>query len=63
MAFTLVFAYSIQYLGWVIATALTPRFAGNIGLTTADIGTGAFLIHGKAMGFVTRAGTWPRLSI
>ena len=38
------FAYSIQYLDRVIATVLTPRFAGDIGLTTADIGTGAFLM-------------------
>ena len=44
VAFTLVFAYSIQYLDRVIATVLTPRFAGDIGLTTADIGTGAFLM-------------------
>jgi sugar phosphate permease len=40
----LLFAYSIQYLDRVIATVLTPRFAGDIGLTTADIGTGAFLM-------------------
>ena len=57
VAFTLVFAYSIQYLDRVIATVLTPRFAGDIGLTTADIGTGAFLMmHGKAMGFVNCCG-------
>jgi sugar phosphate permease len=44
VAFVLLFAYSIQYLDRVIATVLTPRFAGDIGLTTADIGTGAFLM-------------------
>jgi sugar phosphate permease len=42
VALVLFFAYSIQYLDRVIATVLTPRFAGDIGLTTADIGTGAF---------------------
>jgi hypothetical protein len=56
-ALTLLFAYSIQYLDRVIATVLTPRFAGDIGLTTSDIGTGAFLmISGKAMGFVNCCG-------
>ena len=44
IAGVLLFAYSIQYLDRVIATVLTPRFAGEIGLTTADIGTGAFLM-------------------
>jgi len=39
-----VFAYSIQWLDRVIATVLTPRFAKDIGLTTTDIGTGAFLM-------------------
>ncbi|MCY2995592.1 MAG: hypothetical protein NTY19_48240 [Planctomycetota bacterium] len=43
-AFTLVFAYRDQYQDRVIATVLMPRFAGDIGLTTADIGTGAFLM-------------------
>ena len=53
------FAYSIQYLGRVIATVLTPRFADDIGLTTADVGTGAFLmmiLYGPAQiasGFLT----------
>jgi sugar phosphate permease len=53
------FAYSIQYLGRVIATVLTPRFAGDIGLSTADVGTGAFLmmiLYGPAQiasGFLT----------
>jgi len=40
----LFFAYSVQYLDRVIATVLTPLFAKDIGLTTADIGTGAFLM-------------------
>lgn len=44
IAGVLLFAYSIQYLDRVIATVLTPRFAGEIGLTTADVGTGAFLM-------------------
>ena len=44
VALILFFAYSVQYLDRVIATVLTPRFAGDIGLTTADIGTGAFLM-------------------
>jgi len=44
VALVLLFAYRIQYLDRVIATVLTPRFAGDIGLTTADIGTGAFLM-------------------
>ncbi|MCX6908606.1 MAG: MFS transporter [Verrucomicrobia bacterium] len=40
----LFFAYSVQYLDRVIATVLTPLFAKDIGLTTANIGTGAFLM-------------------
>jgi sugar phosphate permease len=44
VAFILLFAYSIQYLDRVIATVLARRFAEDIGLTTADIGTGAFLM-------------------
>jgi sugar phosphate permease len=44
VAFVLLFAYSVQYLDRVIATVLTPRYKGDIGLTTADIGTGAFLM-------------------
>jgi sugar phosphate permease len=44
VAAVLLFAYSIQYLDRVIATVLTPRFAADIGLATADIGTGAFLM-------------------
>ncbi|MBI5686242.1 MAG: MFS transporter [Verrucomicrobia bacterium] len=44
VAGVLLFAYSIQYLDRVIATVLTPRFAGEIGLATTDIGTGAFLM-------------------
>ncbi len=44
IAGVLVFAYSIQWLDRVIATVLTPRFAKDIGLTTTDIGTGAFLM-------------------
>jgi sugar phosphate permease len=44
IAGVLLFAYSIQYLDRVIATVLTPRFADDIGLATADIGTGAFLM-------------------
>ena len=53
------FGYSIQYLGRVIATVLTPRFAGDIHLSTTDIGTGAFLMmifYGPAQivsGFLT----------
>ncbi|MBM3862046.1 MAG: MFS transporter [Verrucomicrobia bacterium] len=44
IAGVLLFAYSIQWLDRVIATVLTPRFAKDIGLTTTDIGTGAFLM-------------------
>lgn len=44
VAFILLFAYSIQYLDRVIATVLTPSYAKDIGLTTADIGTGVFLM-------------------
>jgi sugar phosphate permease len=44
VAFVLWAAYSVQYLDRVIAAVLTPRFAGELGLTTADIGTGAFLM-------------------
>lgn len=44
IAIVLLFAYSIQYLDRVIATVLIPRVADDIGLTTADIGTGAFLM-------------------
>ena len=44
IALVLVFAYSVQWLDRVIATVLTPLFAKDIGLTTSDIGTGAFLM-------------------
>src|SRR3990172_4604595 len=44
VAFILFFAYSVQWLDRVIATVLTPRFAADIGLSTADIGTGGFLM-------------------
>lgn len=44
VALVLWFAYSVQYLDRVIATVLTPLFARDIGLSTADIGTGAFLM-------------------
>ena len=44
VAFILFFAYSVQWLDRVIATVLTPLFAKDIGLTTADIGTGGFLM-------------------
>jgi sugar phosphate permease len=44
IALVLLFAYSIQWLDRVSATVLTPLFAKDLGLTTADIGTGAFLM-------------------
>ena len=44
IAFILFFAYSIQYLDRVIAAVLTPLIAREIGLTTSDVGTGAFLM-------------------
>jgi len=44
IAIVLLFAYSIQYLDRVLATVLTPLFAPEVGLTTADIGTGVFLM-------------------
>jgi len=44
IAFILFFAYSIQYLDRVKTTVLNPAIAKGIGLTTADIGTGAFLM-------------------
>jgi sugar phosphate permease len=44
IALVLLFAYSVQYLDRVITAVLTPLFAGDIGLSTADIGTGAFLM-------------------
>ncbi len=59
IALVLLFAYSIQYLDRVIATVLTPLVANDIGLTTSDVGTGAFLMmifYGPAQliaGFLT----------
>ncbi len=44
IAFVLFIAYSIQYLDRVKSSALNPAIAHDIGLTTADIGTGAFLM-------------------
>lgn len=44
IALVLFFAYSVQYLDRVIATVLTPLFAKDIGLSTDDIGSGAFLM-------------------
>jgi sugar phosphate permease len=44
VAFILFFAYSIQYLDRVKSTVLSPALMKDIGLTTSDIGTGAFLM-------------------
>lgn len=44
VAIVLFVAYSIQYLDRVKSSVLTPVIAQDIGLTTADIGTGAFLM-------------------
>jgi sugar phosphate permease len=44
VAFILFFAYSIQYLDRVKTNVLNPAIAKDIGLTTIDIGTGAFLM-------------------
>jgi len=44
VAFILFFAYSIQYLDRVKSTVLNPALMKDIGLTTSDIGTGAFLM-------------------
>lgn len=44
IALVLFAAYSIQYLDRVKSSVLTPSMAHDIGLTTSDIGTGAFLM-------------------
>jgi len=44
VAFVLFFCYSIQYLDRVKSTVLSPSIMKDIGLTTSDIGTGAFLM-------------------
>jgi len=44
VAFVLFFAYSIQYLDRVKTNVLNPAIAKDIGLSTIDIGTGAFLM-------------------
>ena len=44
IAIVLFVAYSIQYLDRVKSNVLLPSIANDIGLTTADIGTGAFLM-------------------
>ena len=44
VAFVLFFAYSIQYLDRVKTNVLNPAIAHDIGLSTIDIGTGAFLM-------------------
>ena len=44
IAITLFIAYSIQYLDRVKTNVLNPLIAHDLGLTTADIGTGAFLM-------------------
>ncbi|MEN6438808.1 MAG: MFS transporter [Syntrophobacter sp.] len=44
VAFILFFCYSIQYLDRVKTTVLNPAIMKDIGLTTSDIGTGAFLM-------------------
>ena len=44
VAIVLFVAYSIQYLDRVKSNVLLPSIAHDIGLTTADIGTGAFLM-------------------
>jgi sugar phosphate permease len=44
VAFILFCAYSIQYLDRVKTTVLNPAIMKDIGLTTSDVGTGAFLM-------------------
>lgn len=44
VAIVLFMAYSIQYLDRVKTSVLLPSMAHDIGLTTSDIGTGAFLM-------------------
>ena len=44
VAFVLFFCYSIQYLDRVKSTVLSPSIMKDVGLTTSDIGTGAFLM-------------------
>jgi len=44
LAVVLFVAYSIQYLDRVKTSVLNPSIAQDIGLTTSDIGTGAFLM-------------------
>lgn len=44
IAVTLFVAYSIQYLDRVKTSVLNPVIAHDIGLSTADLGTGAFLM-------------------
>jgi sugar phosphate permease len=44
VAIILFFAYSIQYLDRVKTTVLNPSIMKDVGLTTSDIGTGAFLM-------------------
>jgi sugar phosphate permease len=44
IAIVLFMAYSIQYLDRVKTSVLLPSMAHDIGLTTTDIGTGAFLM-------------------
>jgi sugar phosphate permease len=44
IAFVLFFAYSIQYMDRVKTNVLNPAIARDIGLSTIDIGTGAFLM-------------------
>lgn len=44
IAIVLFMAYSVQYLDRVKTSVLLPSMAHDIGLTTTDIGTGAFLM-------------------
>jgi sugar phosphate permease len=44
IAIVLFVAYSIQYLDRVKSSVLNPAIAHDLGLSTADIGTGAFLM-------------------
>ncbi|WP_341318768.1 MFS transporter [Paraburkholderia sp. IMGN_8] len=44
IAIVLFIAYSIQYLDRVKSSVLNPAIAHDLGLTTTDIGTGAFLM-------------------
>ncbi len=44
IAFILFLCYSIQYLDRVGGSVLTPSIAKDLGLSTSDIGTGAFLM-------------------